>query len=421
MLLGSEVTYSSYITFSSKIPRGAGCRGMEGRVASSNPRQDPCIHASPASPFPLPTPLSPIICGPGRLFRRIMAPLLRRRLQCFYCGRRSSQTYTPGLGEWRCGSCEATNHLDAVCLSRQHTQPALTPRQDGNITDPPAPAASSTVRYARAMERPPLPVYEVLDETLFCPTCLKNQHLLAQTLANYYPPREGPEDERFDEGYAAYRRGLEERYPQVCAGCEPRVGERIRATSYAAKTDHLRRLMERSRSRPLARRVWTWKHFVVYAGALAWWLGLAGQVLWNGFGALAVLGEGDSESREGMALLRCLLRGVTTGGVDPGCREAVFPFASMSLLLGILALWWNPCQSARLRGSPGRVRGLGEYYRLQAILIGSRILVWFVLGRDRDPKLDASMVRAIHATMLMTNLVVRLTTSGYPNAMLIDL
>ena len=45
-----------------------------------------------------------------------MAPLLRRRLTCFYCGRRSTKKYTPGLQNFECENCEAVNHLDTVCL-----------------------------------------------------------------------------------------------------------------------------------------------------------------------------------------------------------------------------------------------------------------------------------------------------------------
>lgn len=44
-------------------------------------------------------------------------PRLRgRKLECFYCGCRSAQTYTQGLGEWQCKKCDAVNYLDKVCL-----------------------------------------------------------------------------------------------------------------------------------------------------------------------------------------------------------------------------------------------------------------------------------------------------------------
>ena len=55
----------------------------------------------------------------------VMAPLLRRRLTCFYCGRRSTKRYTPGLQNFECETCEAVNHLDKVCLLCSRQLPAV--------------------------------------------------------------------------------------------------------------------------------------------------------------------------------------------------------------------------------------------------------------------------------------------------------
>lgn len=46
----------------------------------------------------------------------VMAPLLRRRLRCFFCGYQSKQKGVVGLQQWQCETCEAVNHLDEVCL-----------------------------------------------------------------------------------------------------------------------------------------------------------------------------------------------------------------------------------------------------------------------------------------------------------------
>ena len=52
-----------------------------------------------------------------------MAPLLRRRLLCFYCGCRSAQKATSDLRQWQCENCEAVNHLDEVCLPESSFSP----------------------------------------------------------------------------------------------------------------------------------------------------------------------------------------------------------------------------------------------------------------------------------------------------------
>jgi hypothetical protein len=43
-----------------------------------------------------------------------MAPFLRKRLQCFYCGRHSSRSAKGAVREWTCDNCQAANYLDEV-------------------------------------------------------------------------------------------------------------------------------------------------------------------------------------------------------------------------------------------------------------------------------------------------------------------
>ena len=49
-------------------------------------------------------------------FRNAMAPSLRGRLVCFYCGSKSDRTRTANIRSWQCKKCEAVNHLDEVRL-----------------------------------------------------------------------------------------------------------------------------------------------------------------------------------------------------------------------------------------------------------------------------------------------------------------
>lgn len=46
-----------------------------------------------------------------------MSQLLRRKLVCFYCNRRSAQDRKHGIRQWQCERCDAVNHLDEVCLA----------------------------------------------------------------------------------------------------------------------------------------------------------------------------------------------------------------------------------------------------------------------------------------------------------------
>ncbi|MCJ1395938.1 hypothetical protein MMC18_008824 [Xylographa bjoerkii] len=319
-----------------------------------------------------------------------MAPLLRRGLLCFYCGRRSARKGTPGLQQWQCEACEAVNHLD----------------ENGEITDPPAFDDAPNVRYARTIERPVSPSFQSSDELLFCNTCIKNQHVLTQALASYLPSPTDPQYPDYEKQYPEYRRGLEERYPQVCDNCKPRVQERLRATGYAAKTDHLRRMMDKSRSAQQNQYRWNWRHVVVHAGGFGWLLGLMGQISWNSLGAMTKF-EGELQDHTTSVLLQnCIQQTLGLGWNALECTKFVEPLATVSLVLGFVSIWWNPRLSSKINGKLGRLVGLNEFYKLQGILNLTRLLAWYSIGRNHGFRLDSSTTKAVHAIMLVFNLVV---------------
>ncbi|MCJ1379395.1 hypothetical protein MMC17_002496 [Xylographa soralifera] len=319
-----------------------------------------------------------------------MASLLRRGLRCFYCGRRSSRKGTPGLQQWQCEACKAVNHLD----------------ENGEITDPPALDDAPYIRYARTIERPGSPSFEVSDESLFCNTCVKNQHVLTQALASYLPSPTDPQYPDYEKQYPVYRRGLEERYPQVCDNCQPRVQKRLSATDYAAKADNLRRMMDQSRDARPSQYGWNWRHIVSHVGGSGWLLGLMGQILWNALGTLANF-EGDLRDDTFPTMLQNFIQQTLGLGWNaPKCINLAELLATVSLVLGFLSIWWNPRLSNRISGQMGRLVGLTEFYKLQGILNLTRLLAWYSVGKDHGFHLDSSTTRAVHAIMLVFNIVV---------------
>ncbi|MCJ1286994.1 hypothetical protein MMC26_006341 [Xylographa opegraphella] len=321
-----------------------------------------------------------------------MASLLRRGLRCFYCGSRSSRKGTPGLQQWQCEACEAVNHLD----------------ENGEIADPPAVTDTPNIRYARTIERPVSPSFQQSDGSLFCNTCVKNQHILTQALASYLPSPTDPQYPDYEKQYPEYRRGLEERYPQVCDNCKPRVQQRLQATGYAAKTDHLRRMMDKSRAVKGSQYRWSWRHVVAHAGGSGWLLALIGQILWNALGASANF-EGDLRDYTFPILLQNYLQ--QSFGPEwkiPKISDLTGSLASGSLVLGMLSIWWNPRLSNKISGQVGRLIGLSEFYKLQGILNLTRLLAWYSIGKDQGFHLDSSATKAVHAIMLVFNLIVSL-------------
>ncbi|OJJ47474.1 hypothetical protein ASPZODRAFT_63117 [Penicilliopsis zonata CBS 506.65] len=319
-----------------------------------------------------------------------MASLFNKRLSCFYCGRRSDQVQTGSVRKWHCKHCEAINYLD----------------EKGEITDPPADETNAGAYGADS-------AFESIDFTesgLFCAKCVRNQHLFMSALASYFPPSDDPAYSAYEKEYPLFRQNLEERYPQVCERCEPRVTQRIRQTGYEAKSDHLRRMMDRSKAGRAARqaRSRNWRSVLVFAGALGYWGSVAGQLAWDSMAALNG-GEPFQEEIEtsisSSLILSCMDETVRVGRIPGRCSFDLVPLAGLSLVMGILSLWWNPKLRLKVEGKGGRFSRLGEYYRVQLIVMVVRCVFWAVLKDPSSSGLQADLRSALHWFMLAFTLL----------------
>ncbi|KAI9793507.1 MAG: hypothetical protein M1816_007939 [Peltula sp. TS41687] len=317
-----------------------------------------------------------------------MALLRRRKLVCFYCGRRSAKVQDGTVRRWQCTECEAVNHLD----------------EHGEITDPP-----TTETQAGLQDSPHTSKTnnKTSDDGPFCATCIKNQHLLTTTLADYLPSSTHPDYAKYEASYPKYRANLEERYPQVCADCEPRVRERIRAAGYVAKTDHLRRMMERTRKSGM-QRTWYqcgWRGLFVFLGSLTWWASILGQGMWHFLGLMTWQPSDtslDLDDKRGL-VTHCLRRALTGHSVDGTCVSGTLPLLWGAISLGVLSIWWNNQLMKKLRGSGFRLKGLNEYYKLQVVLLAVRASSSWI-PRDESTwnlGMDKSAWRGAHAFMIV--------------------
>ncbi|PLB46936.1 hypothetical protein P170DRAFT_387979 [Aspergillus steynii IBT 23096] len=321
-----------------------------------------------------------------------MAPLFAKRLNCFYCGRRSAQTDRDSVRKWRCTHCEAVNYLD----------------EKGEITDPPATETNPNV-YGPGAPEPPFESADLTGSGLFCSHCVRNQHLFTNGLASYFPAADDPEYGAYEREYPKFRKNLEERYPQVCTRCEPRVRQRIRQTGYEAKSDHLRRMMERSKEGRAARqaRNWNWRSLLVFGGAMGYWISIAGQLSWDLWSALtAVIDEDslrapDAFSGSSPSILSCASQTLWTRQLPSDCMIDLAPYAGLSLVAGILSLWYNPKLRLKVEGRGGRFVGLGEYYKVQLITTVVRCVFWGVLRDPSSSGLDPSLPSALHWFMVL--------------------
>ncbi|EAW11184.1 uncharacterized protein ACLA_088730 [Aspergillus clavatus NRRL 1] len=312
--------------------------------------------------------------------------MFSKRLSCFYCGRRSAQAGRD-VRKWQCKHCEAVNHLD----------------EKGEITDPPAAETNPDV-YGPGAMNVPLESVDLTGSGLFCAQCVRNQHLFTSALASYFPPPDDPEYNAYEREYPTFRRNLEERYPQVCAKCEPRVKERIRQAGYEAKSDHLRRMMDRSKAGRAARqaRQWNWRNLLVSAGAISYWSSVVGQLAWNTMGALHVepsIRAFDNDLRTS-SVASCFWTTLQVRQLPGSCWIDLSPYAGLALVAGILSLWWNPKLRLKVEGRGGRFVGLGEYYQVQLIVMVVRCVFWAMLKDPASSGLQDTLPLTLHFFMI---------------------
>ena len=223
---------------------------------------------------------------------------------------------------------------------------------------------------------------------------------MSQALASYLPPPDAPDYAEYEKAEGEYLKGLEERYPQVCQRCEPKVQERIKAAGYAAKTDHLRRMMDRTRGHGIEYGNASWIRPLVTLGGVGWFLSQAGQFLWSGLCLLnAMEGQHGLRDKQNFATASaCLPQVMRDLGSTSDCTEPLYSAAGLALLLGILTSWWNPRLKETFERRNVRAVGTAEFYQLQCMLFIIRCATWWYLpGFD----LSTHQISAAHMFLLV--------------------
>lgn len=144
----------------------------------------------------------------------------------------------------------------------------------------------------------------------------------------------------------------------------------LQRATYNARSDHLRRVLEKSRQRRIASR-WGWRSLVVNAAGLGYVASLAVQILWHLYGSQV----SRETFVEAIRPAECLQHGTFLSQ----CLGATEPLVGLSLVVGLLCIWWNPQWQNKLSNSEGQLIGLHEYYLAQFILLGLRFSAWAVV------------------------------------------
>ncbi|TAQ85072.1 hypothetical protein B7494_g6591 [Chlorociboria aeruginascens] len=324
-------------------------------------------------------------------YHELMALKLgRKNLICFYCNNKASTKYDGLITQWECGSCDATNYLD----------------ENGDITDPPVATqhvAPTDLKYAIQRTEDP---FSSPSNSLFCSTCLKNQHLYASSLAQYHietdPKHPGYKES--EKKLYAFRRDLENRYPQVCEDCEPKVLERMKEAGKTAKADYLRRLLDKSRARRAATG-FTLIGTLESTGKYLWYIGLIGQLLWNIMALAAAITLTSPEIFNDYLLQNCSIifsrfQNFTSLITTPGT------WGRWSLICSIVSVWWNPKFKQMNNGFMNHIVGFGDWYKYQIILLVTRGLFYNIVGTGVLASPFSAATRAAHIFMFMFTMIV---------------
>jgi hypothetical protein len=269
--------------------------------------------------------------------------------------------------------------------------------QNGEIADVPPTEGASPRQYAR-------PVAQTdphsAEAAVFCSTCIKNQQLLTEALSNYLPPPDDPAYPQYEASLPTYRQNLEDRYPQVCPVCESKVRQRILQAGYYAKSDHLRRMMDRSRAQAIANR-WGWRSLIVKAGGAGYCTSIAGQLLWHAMSALS----NDSAHIGKASYAGCLIQSLKQHQLPTACTKAFGPITGLAIVVGLSCIWWNPQWHHKLNGREGRLTGLQKYYNIQVILLLLRLGSWIWLREPATSGISLLHQRASHSLFLVLEII----------------
>ncbi|KAM0277585.1 hypothetical protein ACHAQH_005704 [Verticillium albo-atrum] len=316
----------------------------------------------------------------------------RGNLICFYCGKRSSIKFNGSSLDFLCLKCDATNYLDESF-------------KNGEITDPPVAKTTSTNQSTQyAIPRSQSPELAASAQSIFCSTCLKNQHLFTASLAQYLSEDpDHPDYAQLEKNYYKFRQRLEERYPQICAECEPKVLAQVHQAGYTARTDHLRRMMDRSRQQRAVKKRWTALDAADRLGRWLWLAGLTGQLLWH------IVTMADALSTTTPGPLRdpdeLLSAWAPTLRYVVDTLPNAFTLMRLSFLANLLCIWWNPKFVQVFRGFSKHICGLSQWYIFQGLVLLVRFLGVRMTGVAGDGEGRTSAQLSLHVLLAIAVVV----------------
>jgi hypothetical protein len=339
-----------------------------------------------------------------------------RRIHCHFCGARSSHAKGSGIPNFQCTSCEAHNFLDP----------------QGNIVDTPYTAAASAERSHKPFEsftRDPAsdPARGHQAQQVFCNTCLHNQQVYNESLANYLPDEDHPRYREYEAALPKWRKELEARYPQICVACAPRAQLKINRADYYSVTDNLNKTqMKASRRRGMSPGMvaesrddghkMSMRALLGLLG-LIMWASVIAQVFWHAYGAWNAIfwkveaGVEEDVFAEDKIVLGTTLKTCFAAAyrfrTDKACHRLFGSYMPQFLLANLCLLWYN--HGLRAYYNPNvrydHITGQKQHFWIQLIVMVIRTGAYLGLSDEsRLGEMKWSHIAAVHGATIVVML-----------------
>lgn len=173
---------------------------------------------------------------------------------------------------------------------------------------------------------------------------------------------------------------------------------------YTARTDHLRRMMDKTRQRRATPKQWSALDTADWLGKSLWQGGLALQLLWH----LVVISDNISVTTPGPmrdpdevpTLLASILGPVSR--FLPGGEVLIH----WSVIASMLSVWWNPRFVQVFRGFSRHVIGLSQWYIFQALVVTVRFAGRRATKYAADAQVSRSAQMSLHGLLALAMTVV---------------
>jgi hypothetical protein len=306
--------------------------------------------------------------------------------------------------QFQCNACEAVNFLDGK----------------GNIVDTPVAFIEANERRTQGSIRPattsvlrqrtlsPELSPQAQEKPVFCRTCLQNQHLYNETLANYFPNDDNdPRYREFEARLPQFKADLEKRYPLICRKCAPLAQQQIHQADYYGMAQNAAKLCAETRSRGgrVVKRAGTrddWVKRTVRAAlrivGLVAYAGLYTQVAYHLYGLWCLFSTPEEFAME-PSLEVCLIR-ASVLRADHSCHQLLGSFIPYTIVAATLLLPYNEGLKFWFDGTHRMevVRGQKNYFVIQLIMMGVRAAAWSKMSEPEFVEtLTRSQIIIIHA------------------------